>query len=103
MKKMIVLLLLVLSLTTQAFAFLYELPVLSGEEISKLTNEDLMEKYIEAKIEAKASEEFHRAAGFNSGKEYGNRKKLLRYIFDLRREMSKREGVEAGTLDSLLK
>ena len=103
MKKIIIFLCMILSLTTQAGAFLYELPILSKDEIAKLTDEDLMEKYIDAKIEAKASEEFHRAAGFNSVKEYENRKKLLRYIFDLRREMSKREDVEAGKLDALLK
>jgi len=103
MKKVIIFLTLILSLTTQALAFLYELPVMTKEEIQKLSDEDLVEKYIEAKIEAKASQEFHQAAGFNSGKEYGNRKKLLRYLFDLRREMSRREEVEAGSLDELLK
>jgi len=103
MKKIIIALSLLAVISTQAFAFLYEMPMLTKEEVQKLSDEDLVEKYIEAKIEAKASQEFHQAAGFNSGKEYENRKKLLRYLFELRRELSIREKIEAGSLDELLK
>ncbi len=102
MKKIIILLSVFVMVSTQALAFLYELPILTMEEITKLSDKDLVEKYIEAKIETKASGEFHRAAGFSSAKDYEKRKKLLRYLFNLRLEMSRREEIESGTLDELL-
>ena len=93
----------ILLVVQPVFAFLYEIPVLSREEIQKLSTEDLTEKYIEAKIEERASHEFHIGAGYNSAKEYKNRKKLLRFIFELRRELARREAADANALDEFLK
>ncbi|VAX35899.1 hypothetical protein MNBD_UNCLBAC01-1113 [hydrothermal vent metagenome] len=103
MKKIIVLLSIFVVLSTQAMAFLYEIPVLTKAEIVKLSDEDLVETYIEVKIEEKASKEFHRAAGFSSAKDYNKRKNLLRFLFELRLEMSKRGQIKAGSLDELLR
>ena len=84
-------------------AFLYEIKILPKEAIAKLTDQDLEDAYVEAKIEEKASQEFHIAAGYSSPKEYQARKDLLRYLFELRREMDRREKVEADTLDGYFK
>jgi len=104
MKKIVLTLSLLMMLTTQALAgFLYTIPILSREEIQKLSDDELIEIYIEARIEEKASEEFHRAAGFNSAKEYNARKKLLRFVFELRREMARRGQGDSSSVDELLK
>jgi len=88
--------------TVTAQAFLYEIPILSKEEIKKLSKEDLSEAYIEAKIEEKASQEFHIGAGFSSAKDYTKRKNLLRYIINLRKEMSERQ-VQVDPINDWLK
>ena len=103
MKKIIILLSIFVVFSTQAMAFLYEIQVFTKEEIAKLSDKDLVETYIDAKIEEKASKEFHRAAGFSSAKDYNKRKDLLRFLFELRLEMSKRGQIEAGSLDELLR
>ena len=105
MKKIIigVVCLLFLSQAT-VFAFLYEgVKMLPKEEIAKLTDDQLMEAYVDAKIEEETSREFHFAAGFNSAKEYNQRKALLRFVFDLRMEMSKRANMDADTIDEKIK
>ena len=68
----------------QVLLFLYDIKILTPQEIKLLSNDDLTEVYIEARIEEKASAEFHVGAGFSSAKDYGRRKGLLRYIFDLK-------------------
>ena len=102
MKKMLFALLMVCLMAVTANAFLYEIEMLAAKELKKLTNEELIEVHTEAKIEEKASSEFHKAAGFSSAKDYKKRKKLLRYIIDLRREMSIR-GIEPEPIDEWLK
>ena len=67
-----------------------------------MTDEELTATLIEAKVEEKASQEFHQGAGFSSAKEYYKRKDLLRFIIYLRQEMKTRE-MEADPLDSWLK
>ncbi len=67
-----------------------------------MNDKALTDAYIEAKIEEKASREFVEAAGFNSAKDYGNRKKLLRYIFDLRREIGTRASINIDDIDKYL-
>lgn len=103
MKKIIMFVLAVLLLTNPVFAFLYEIKMLNREEIHQLSDAQLEEAYISARIEAKASEEFHQGAGFSSSKDYDSRKALMRYIFELRREISKREGMKMDELDQNLK
>jgi hypothetical protein len=103
MRKIFVFILLFMFLAMPSYAFLYEITILSSEEIAKLSNDDLKEVYIEARIEKKASGEFHAGAGFSSKKPYEKRKDLLRYIFDLKQEMGKREEVETEKIDEYLK
>jgi len=78
-------------IVSPAFAFLYEIPILSKEEISKLSDKEIIDVYMEVKIEEIASSEFHKGAGFSNAKEYNKRKALLRFIIDLRMEMDSRE------------
>ena len=76
--------------------------MLTAEEILALQDLQLMDAYREAKIEEKASSEFHVSAGFSSAKEYNQRKELLRYIIFLRKEMKKRD-LEPEPLEDWLK
>lgn len=103
MKKILLSALMILMLSVPAFAFLYEIKMLNREEIQKLNDSQLEEAYINARIEEKASEEFHIGAGFSSSKDYESRKALLRYIFELRREIAKREQMKVDELDQNLK
>lgn len=104
MKKIIPMLLIFsLLFISPTFAFLYEIQMLTREEIKKLPDDALIEQYINAKIEEKASSEFHQAAGFSSAKEYEKRKQFLRYLFELRYELNKRQKTEADSIDEQLK
>jgi len=102
MKKILISVLILALLASPAVAFLYEMKILTREEIKKLTDDELTEIYIEARIEEKASSEFHGAAGFSSSKDYNSRKKLLRFVFELRREMAIREKIVAEAIDEHL-
>jgi len=77
-------------MATMSFAFLYEVEVLDSKAISKLSNEELADRYIDVLIELDASSTFHKVAGI-SPKEYQKYKKLLRYKVDLLSEIKKRE------------
>jgi Na+-translocating ferredoxin:NAD+ oxidoreductase RnfG subunit len=99
MKKIMVFFLVLALLASPAAAFLYEITVLTKEEIQKLSDSDLEDAYIEARIEEKTSREFHTGAGYNSAKDYNKRKQLLRYIFELRREIGNREELKDLNLD----
>jgi len=76
--------------TRHANAFLYDINMLSKEEIKSATDAQLIESYIDAKIEVDASRTFHGKAGFTP-KEYNQHKELLNYIVKLRLEMQLRE------------
>ncbi len=102
MKKIITVLFVFLLVASQAFAFLYTIKILTKEELKELKKEDLAEVYLEAKIEEKASGEFHIGAGFSSSKDYGKRKDLLRFIVNLRREMAVRD-IEPEPIEEWLK
>jgi len=101
MKKIIMILASVFLAANIAFAFLYDLEILDIKQIAELSDESLLARFMEAKIEEKASGEFHRGAGFSSAKDYNKRKDLLRYVIFLRREMSKRK-LEADPIDEWL-
>ena len=90
-----------LCLTTTAHAFLYEVAIHSVEEIHQMSDDQLKNAYIEAKIEERASAEFHQAAGFSKPKAYEQHKNLLRYIVHLGQEMKKRD-IEIPPVDSWL-
>jgi hypothetical protein len=73
-----------------AFAFLYDFPILTKEEIKALDEAGLINAYIDAKIELDASRTFHGKAGFTP-KEYNHHKELLNLVIKLRLEMQLRE------------
>jgi len=76
--------------STPAFAFLYDFPILTKEEIKQLDEAGLLNAYIDAKIELDASRTFHGKAGFTP-KEYNRHKELLNLVIKLRLEMQLRE------------
>lgn len=94
----------VLLLSSVSFAFLYDdVKFLTKAEIQKLTNEQLYEMYIQTKVVEKSSQEFHISAGFSNAKEYKERQKLIRLLFDLRMEMSNRPELDPQKIDDNLK
>ncbi|MCK5216104.1 MAG: hypothetical protein KAR05_12220 [Candidatus Omnitrophica bacterium] len=84
--------LLFLSVTgTRAFALdLYTTEILEKAAIAQLSNEKLIDTYIEVVIDLEASKTFNETAGFTA-REYGLFKKLLRYKIYLAWEIEKRE------------
>jgi hypothetical protein len=90
MKKYMILSLMLLFVCSNSFAFLYEVKVLTREEIKKISNDQILDFFKNAVIERKASETFHGKAGFTP-KEYESYKALLGFIIDLREEMKTRE------------
>ena len=101
MKKMIPFVLTFCLITSLAFAFLYEVKILSKEELKKLTNDGIVELYTSALIEREASEVFHGKAGF-SPKEYENYKELLGLVIRIRQEMLDRD-LQPPPIDEWLK
>ena len=102
MKRTVLLILLSLGLwTQQAQAFLYEIPMMSKEEMKSASDAQLLQSYIDAKIELEASRTFHGKAGFTP-KEYDKHKDLLNYIVKLRLEMQLRE-MEVPPIDEWIK
>lgn len=81
---------LLLSAPVKSWAFLYEVQVMTQEELKGLKDDQLVNAYIDAMIELDAATLFHKAAGFNP-KEYDKYKKLLRYTVDLSLEIQKRQ------------
>ena len=73
-----------------AESFLYQVEILKKEDVRKLTDEQLIEKYIDMAVELEASQEFHRASGFTP-KEYARHKELYRYRVDLLMEFKRRK------------
>ena len=90
MQKIICILLLVFTSSVHAFAYVSEIKFLAREEIAKLSDEALIDAYIEAVVELKATETFHATSGFTP-KEYENYKDLLKYKILLIQELDKRK------------
>ena len=101
MKRWICAVLISCLLATNAFAFLYEVKVLTREEIKALKDDQLLDTFIAAKIEVEASKSFHGKAGFNP-KEYEQFKELLGLIVRLHQEMKTRE-LEVPPVDEWLR
>lgn len=59
--------------------------------IQKLSDQELINKYIDIMIELEASQTFHRTSGFSSPAEYNKFKDLLRYRTYLFLEIEKRK------------
>jgi len=101
MKRFLLAFIIIFICVSPGFAFLYQLELLTSEEIKELTDVQLWEVYVEAKVEEKASGEFHRGAGFSNAKEYEKRKELLRYIIYLRKEFNERD-IEVDPIEEWL-
>jgi len=102
MKRIGLLILLCLGLWTHpAQAFLYDISLMSKEEIKSASDAQLLQSYIDAKIELDASRTFHGKAGFTP-KEYEKHKDLLNYIITLRLEMQLRE-LEVPPIDEWIR
>lgn len=101
MKKIILLTLLVVLTCSYCFAFPYEIELLTSEETSALSDEALVDIYIEAKIEVNASKIFFGRSGFTP-KDYKKYKELLGYIVRVRQEMHDRD-IDAPPVDEWLR
>ena len=101
LKRIFLSLVFILLMTSLASAFLYEVKILSKEELKKLTGDQLVDLYTSALIEREASETFHGKAGFTP-KEYEAFKELLGLIVRIRQEMLSRE-LEPPPIDQWLK
>lgn len=73
-----------------AQAFLFEITVQDKAAIKKLSDEKLVDTYIDAMIELEASDKFYSNTGLKP-KEYAKYKKLLRFRTDLILEFQRRE------------
>ena len=72
-----------------AAAFLYDIPVSDQPTIAALSDEKLLDTYVEVLIEMEASTTFSRTAGFNKP-EYEKYKNLIRYRVRLMNELKQR-------------
>jgi len=94
MKKVIfafILVMVLLALAVNSWAFMYDnLKIRTRAEISRLSDEELTETYIEAQVEYQAANTFHQRAGVTP-KDYDKFKALLRYRADLLIELQKRK------------
>lgn len=77
-----------------SYAFLYDIEVLEQSQIGELSDEDLMDKYIDVLVEMEASKTFHQNSGFSMDG-YQKYKDLIRYRIWLSVEVEKR-GLEVG-------
>ena len=88
-------------LCAKVFAYLPNITILDKEAIAGLTDDKLIDAYIDVVVELQANEAFHKTSGF-SPKEYESYKELLRYRILLLREIDKRK-LEAPRVDETLR
>lgn len=79
-----------LLLASTSFAYLSDIKVLTPKEIEKLTDDALSTAYFDVLVEQYAVKVHHQGQGF-SPNEMKQFKELLRYQFDLRKELQKRQ------------
>ena len=94
-RKWFILLFLCMALLTQVSkseaAFLYQLKILDDAAISKLSDDELIQTYIDMLVELEATKLFHIRAGFSASKDFEQYKELLRYRISLRLEIEARK------------
>jgi len=90
MNKILSFLILVLFLGTNAFALPIEITILSKEEIAKLSDQQLIDVYIDALVEMETAKTFYSKSGFQP-KEINKFKELVRYRIWLILELHKRK------------
>lgn len=104
MKKILIAVILFVCSVSVSHAFLYDdVRFLSREEIKKLSDQELYDVYVDTRVIEKASQEFHISAGFSNPKEYKERQKLIRLLFDLRTELSTRPDLDPQKIDDNMK
>ncbi len=74
----------------QASSFIFRIPVMDKSAIDQLSDEELMNKYIDVEIELEAATTFYSRAGLSS-KDYDLYKKVLRFRTDLLLEIQQRK------------
>ena len=77
-------------LAASAFAFLYDVEILNKDKIAQLSDERLMDTYIDVLVEVEALKAFYAKGGFTP-KEFQSFKDILRYRVLLILEMQKRK------------
>ena len=91
MQKKIATIFLILLLAAQtSFAFLFEVTVLTKDQIASLSNEALLSTYIDVVAEQEAVQSFHQTSGFNP-REYREYKNLVKFRINLIDEINKRD------------
>ena len=80
-----------------ASASMVDLDILDKKDIVKLTDDKLIDTYIDVLVELEASRAFHATSGFTP-KAYTEFKDILRYRIQLLMEIHKR-GLEAPAVD----
>lgn len=78
------------ALTLNANAFLFDLPILSREAVGQLSDDKLVDTYIDVEVEAETVQLFYSRSSFTP-KEYEKIKELLKYRVYLMQEMQKRK------------
>jgi hypothetical protein len=79
-----------LSVATQTQAFVYQIETKSKSEISQLSDDALVDTYINVLVEVEASTTFHQTSGFRP-QDYEKHKNLLKYRLLLKQEIIKRK------------
>ncbi|OGX07369.1 MAG: hypothetical protein A2Z88_03790 [Omnitrophica WOR_2 bacterium GWA2_47_8] len=89
-RKSIILAVFLFCLVSAAHAFLFEVPILTNDEIVKLSDEKLRDTYIDVIVEVEALKSFYAKGGLVP-KEYKQFKDILKYRIYLFEEMKKRK------------
>ena len=89
MKKIIATIILCLFMVPKVMAYMPELAILEKKDIAKLTDEQLVDAYMDLLVELEASKAFHYTSGFVP-KEYKAYKDLLKYRMLLMMEIHSR-------------
>ena len=90
MKRIVSMLFVIMILSTYVFAYESEVKILTKDEMVKLTDQGLIDTYIDVSVEIEAAKSFHATSGFMP-KEYRTFKDLLRYRILLINEIKKRK------------
>ncbi|HNV23812.1 MAG TPA: hypothetical protein PLH56_06300 [Candidatus Omnitrophota bacterium] len=101
MKRIFFILIIFCLLATFVLAAIYEVKILTDEEIRKLSNDAIVAVYTDAMIEREATKTFYAKAGFTP-KEYDSYRTLLTFVVRLRKEMAARE-IEPPPVEEWLK
>ncbi len=86
-----------LAVVPPGWAFLYQIPILDKSAIIQLTDEVLLNTYIDVLVEMEASQMFHQTSGFTP-QQYQKHKDLLKYKIFLFEEIQRRKLDVPGSL-----